>query len=354
MIGENSYLAGLDIGSSKIAVAVGACRTDGRFDIYGVGLADTRGLRNGAVVDEHALAGAIASTVGEAAIAAGIGICEVHLGLSGSRVFGINARGVVRTGRLIDEDDKRRALDAAVNAVAVPVWRVILQVVPQDFTVDGQDGITRPEGLTIISPFEARAHVITCDLMYAYTVTRCVHLAGPTILSTRSSLMGTSEAVLTPDERELGVAVIDIGVNSTGIAIFERGLLLDTRRLDVGWSSFAHAVPDELPFPSQEAENLEQIFRRVYDALPEAQRSLNAGLVLTGEGSLLSGALDIAEQVFDLPVRRGCPAMVGHLAPRMEGYHFAAAVGLAQLAHRHDCQPSLAPRLPRPTGPWTG
>lgn len=289
MIDEGGYLAGLDVGSSRIAVAVGACLAGGRFDVYGVGLADTRGVRNDTVVDGDALAEAIDSAVTEAALLAGMEISEVHLGLSGSLVFGINACGVVRTGRLIDEGDRHRALDAAVSVAARHDGRVILQVVPQDCTVDGQDGITRPEGLTIMSPLEARAHVITCDAAYADAVARCMHLVGPTILSTRWSLMGASEAVLTPDEMELGVALIDIGVTSTGIAVFERGLLVDTRRLDRGWSSCTHVVPDGLPFPSQEAEKLNQFFRLVYDALPEAQRSLNAGLELTGGGRSFLG-----------------------------------------------------------------
>jgi cell division protein FtsA len=348
MIDDRGCLVGLDVGASKIAVVVGVCLAGGRFHVHGVGFADTPGVTTGTVIDSDALTDAIVPAVEEAEFTAGMRFTGVHLGLSGLHLLGVNGRGAITANRVIDWHDVQRAVSAAASAVPIPDGRAVLQVVPQDFIVDGQDGITRPEGLTIASPLEARAHVITCDAAYRKAIMDCVRRAGLSILSTRSSLVGAGEAVLTQNEKELGVAVIDIGVESTGIAIFERGLLLDTRTLNLGGPAFTATAGDGLDVTGPGAE---EFCRHLYNAVPEATHLLNAGLVLTGGGSLLPGMADAAERVFDLSVRYGRPLLAGSLFAHVRGPHFAAAVGLALLAHRDDGWPSDAPRFSRPPDP---
>ena len=351
MIGGRDCLVGLDVGTSKIAVAAGVCLDGGWFDVRGVGLADTRGVRAESVVDSDALTNAIASAVGEAEFTAGMELTEVHLGLSGTHVIGVNGRGAIRANRVIDWRDVQRAINAAAMAVPIPDGREVLHVAPQDFIVDGQDFFRHPEGLTISSPLEARAHVITCDAAYGRAVRNCVRRAGLNVFSTRSSLVGAGEALLTQDEKELGAAVIDIGVESAGIAVFERGLLLHTRTLHMGRPVFTDAAAEGSDASGPEAEEL---CRRLFEAVPQAKHLLFAGLALTGGWSLIPDMRDVAERVFGLPVRYGRPLLAGSLWARVRGPHFAAAVGLALLAHRHGRSPVVAPRLHRPPESWTG
>ena len=283
MARKERYLVGLDVGTSKIAAIVGEMTGDDGLDIIGLGLADSKGIRRGVVVNLEAAVESIKKAVDEAELTAGVEIDSVHLGLSGAHVKAFNSRGVVAVAgknREITREDVRRAIDAA-KAVALPSGREILHVLPQDFVVDEQDGIGAPVGMTG-TRLEVNVHVVTGSASSTQNIVACVNRAGVAVLDTVLEQLAASEAVLTDDEKQLGVALVDVGGGTTDFAIFERGSI---------W--------------------------------------------LTGGGAMLEGMAEIAEQIFDLPIRRGVPAGIGGLADHVNSPAFATAVGLVMYAHRN-------------------
>ncbi|RPJ70241.1 MAG: cell division protein FtsA, partial [Acidobacteria bacterium] len=323
----------------------------------------------------------IKKAVVEAELTAGIEIDNVYLALSGPHVKGFNSRGVVAVAgknREITHEDVGRAIDAA-KAVSLPAGRQILHVLPQDFVVDDQDGIGAPVGMTG-ARLEVNVHVVTGSVTATQNIIACVNRAGVHVKGTVLGQLAASDAVLTPDEKDLGVALLDIGGGTTDLAIFERGSLWHTAVVGVGGDHFTNDIAVGLRMPIPEAERLkrrsgcalsgmvddeetievasvggrrprvmgrriltevlqpraEEIFHLVWDEIRHAgyEKSLNSGIVLTGGGAILDGLPEIAEQIFDLPIRRGSPSGVtGGLADHVNSPAFATAVGLAQRAH---------------------
>ena len=376
------YLVGLDVGTSKVAAIVGEVMGDGSVDIIGIGLAESKGIRRGIVVNLEAAVDAIKKAIEEAELTAGIEIDSVHLALSGGHVKAFNSRGVVAVAgknREITREDVRRAIDAA-KAVSLPSGREILHVLPQDFVVDEQDGIGAPVGMTG-SRLEVNVHVVTGSASSMQNIIACVNRAGVQVGETILEQLAASDAVLTPDEKELGVALVDIGGGTTDFAIFERGSLWHTGVLAVGGDHFTNDIAVGLRTPIPEAVKIkrrsgcaltsmvgedetmdvpsvggrkprvmarrilseilqpraEEICHLLWDEIRRAgyEKSLNSGIVLTGGGSMLEGMPEIAEQIFDLPVRRGCPAGVGGLADHANNPSFATAVGLTMYGNTH-------------------
>ncbi len=382
MASRERYLVGLDVGTSKVAAIVGEVMGDGSVDIIGIGLAESKGIRRGIVVNLEAAVDAIKKAIEEAELTAGIEIDSVHLALSGGHVKAFNSRGVVAVAgknREITREDVRRAIDAA-KAVSLPSGREILHVLPQDFVVDEQDGIGAPVGMTG-SRLEVNVHVVTGSASSMQNIIACVNRAGVQVGETILEQLAASDAVLTPDEKELGVALVDIGGGTTDFAIFERGSLWHTGVLAVGGDHFTNDIAVGLRTPIPEAEKIkrrsgcaltsmvgedetmdvpsvggrkprvmarrilseilqpraEEICHLLWDEIRRAgyEKSLNSGIVLTGGGSMLEGMPEIAEQIFDLPVRRGCPAGVGGLADHANSPSFATAVGLTMYGNTH-------------------
>jgi cell division protein FtsA len=272
----------------------------------------------------------------------------------------------------------RRAIDAA-KAVSLPNGREILHVLPQDFVVDEQDGIGAPIGMTG-TRLEVNVHIVTTSSTSIHNIISCVNRAGAKVTVSVIEQIAAGEAVLTPDEKELGVALVDIGGGTTDIAIFERGSLWHTAVIGVGGDHFTNDIAVGLRMPIPDAEKLkrkcgcaltamvdedetmevasvggrrarvmprrilseilqpraEEIFHLVWDEIRRAgyEKSLNSGIVLTGGGAILDGLPEIAEQIFDLPIRRGSPIGVGGLADHVNSPAFASAVGLTLFAQR--------------------
>ena len=229
MARKERYLVGLDVGTSKITAIVGEMIDDGGLDIIGIGVADAHGIRRGVVVNLEAAVESVKKAIEEAEHVAGVDIDSVHLGLSGAHIKGFNSRGVVAVAgknREISREDVGRAVDAA-KAVALPNGREILHVLPQDFVVDEQDGIGAPIGMTG-ARLEVNVHIITGSASSTQNSVGCVNRAGVAVLDTVLGQIAASEAVLTNDEKELGVALVDIGGGTTDFAIFERGSLWHT------------------------------------------------------------------------------------------------------------------------------
>jgi len=382
MARRERYLVGLDVGTSKVAAIVGEVMDDGGIDIIGIGLADSKGIRRGIVVNLEAAVESIKKAIEEAELTAGIEVDSVHLALSGAHVKAFNSRGVVAVAgknREITREDVRRAIDAA-KAVSLPSGREILHVLPQDFVVDEQDGIGAPVGMTG-SRLEVNVHVVTGSGSSMQNIVACVNRAGVQVDETILEQLAASEAVLTADEKELGVALVDIGGGTTDFAIFERGSLWHTGVLAVGGDHFTNDIAVGLRTPIPEAEKVkrrsgcaltsmvgedetmdvpsvggrkprvmsrrilseilqpraEEICHLLWDEIRRAgyEKSLNSGIVLTGGGAMLDGMAEIAEQIFDLPVRRGCPAGVGGLADHVNNPAFATAVGLTMYGNSH-------------------
>ena len=382
MARREPYFVGLDVGTSKIVAIVGEAMEDNRLDIIGIGVAEAKGVRRGVVVDLEAAVESIKKAIEEAELTAGVEIDSVHLGLSGGHVKAFNSRGVVAVAgknREITRDDVRRAIDAA-KAVALPSGREIVHVLPQDFVVDEQDGIGAPIGMTG-ARLEVNVHVVTGSVSSTQNVVACVNRAGVAVADTVLEQLAAAEAVLTSDEKELGVALVDIGGGTTALAIFERGSLWHTGVVALGGNHFTNDIAVGLRTPIPEAEKIkhrsgcalaalvdeeetievasvggrqprimsrrilsevlqpraEEIFHHVWDDVRRAgyERSLHSGIVLTGGGSILDGMLEIADQIFDLPIRRGCPIGVGGLTDHVNNPAFPTAVGLVMYAHRN-------------------
>ncbi|MFN8062937.1 MAG: cell division protein FtsA [Vicinamibacterales bacterium] len=382
MARKERYLVGLDVGTSKVAAIVGEMLDDGQLDIVGIGLADSRGIRRGVITNLEAAVECIKKAVEEAELTAGIEIDTVHLGLSGAHIKGFNSRGVVAVAgknREITREDVRRAIDAA-KAVALPSGREILHVLPQDFVVDDQDGIGAPIGMTG-ARLEVNVHIITGTASSTQNVVACVNRAGVAVEDTVLEQLAAAESVLTPDEKELGVALVDIGGGTTDFAIFERGSLWHTGVVAVGGDHFTNDIAVGLRTPVPDAEKIkrrhgcalssmveeeetmevatvggrkprvmarrilseilqpraEEIFHLLWDEIRKAgyERSLHSGIVLTGGGAMLDGFAEIAEQIFDLPIRRGWPNDTGGLADHVNNPALSTAVGLVLYAHRH-------------------
>ena len=382
MAQRERYIVGLDVGTSTVCAVVGEARDDGRLEIVGLGVAESRGIKRGVVVNLEAAVESIKKAIEEAELMAGIEIDSVHLAITGPHVKGFNSRGVIAVAgksREITRDDVRRAIDAA-KAVALPAGRETLHVLPQDFVIDEQDGIGAPVGMTG-ARLEVNVHIVTGSQSSTQNIIACVNRAGVTVLDTVIDQLAASEAVLTADEKELGVALVDIGGGTADLAIFERGCLWHTGVVAIGGDHFTNDIAVGLRAPIPDAEKVkrkngcalssmvgedetievgsvggrkprimarrilseilqpraEEIFHLVWDEIRRAgyERSLNSGIVLTGGGAILEGMPEIAEQIFDLPVRRGCPLNVGGLADHVNSPTFATPVGLVQYADRN-------------------
>ncbi len=380
---KERHLVGLDVGTSRIAAIVGEIRDGGQLEIIGLGAADSHGIRRGMVVNLEAAVDAIRKAVEEAELTAGIEIDNAYLGVSGTHIKGFNSRGVVAVAgknREITSDDVRRAIEAA-RAINLPTGREILHVVPQDFVADDQDGIADPIGMTA-SRLEVNVHIVTAASSTMQNLQACVSRANVDVRGSVLEQLAAGKAVLTPDERELGTALVDVGGGTIDVAIYERGSLWHTAVIPLGGDHFTNDIAVGLRMPIPEAEKLkrksgcalssmvgddemmqvasvggrpartmprrvladvlqpraEEMFHAVWDEIHRAgyEKSLNSGIVLTGGCALLEGMTEIAEQIFDLPVRCGSPTGVGGLADHTAGPSYATAVGL--LIHGHEAR----------------
>ena len=382
MARRERYIVGLDVGTSTVCCVVGESLDDDSLDVVGIGLAESRGIKRGVVVNLEAAVESIKKAIEEAELMAGIEIDSVHLALSGPHVKGFNSRGVIAVAgrnREIARDDVRRAIEAA-KAVSIPMDREILHVLPQEFVVDDQDGIGDPTGMTG-TRLEVNVHVITCSSTACQNTITCVNRAGLEVTDTVLTQLAAAEACLTPDEKELGVALVDMGGGTTDLAIFEKGSLWHTGVLQVGGEHFTNDVAVALRTPVNEAEKIkkkhgcaltsmvpdedsievpsvggrkprimarqvlgdvvqaraEEVCQMIFNEIRRAgfDRSLNSGVVLTGGGGILEGMPEIAEQIFDMPVRRGSPSGIGGLVDVVASPVYSTAVGLVLYGYRN-------------------
>jgi cell division protein FtsA len=372
---NSSIVAGLDIGSTKIAVVVAERAEGGTLDIIGIGNSPSKGLRKGVVVDMDATVESIKGAAEEAELMAGVSVAQAFVGTSGGHIRGFNSRGVVTiTARdhEITREDVRRVLHAA-RSVSVPADREIFHALPQAFIVDDQGGIDRPLGMTG-HRLEANVYLVTGFVAAVQNLVNAVNRAGIEVEAVTLETLAAGDTVLTRDERELGVALVDIGGGTTDLAVFEKGSIRHTYSLPSGGDHFTNDIAVGLRTPLGEAERLKKEFGCALPSLvPEEEtievpsvggrkprvlsrhllceiirpradevlallrdeiqrsgfdKSLNAGIVFTGGGCLLDGLPEIAEDLFDRPVRRGTPNGIGGLVDVVDSPFYATGVGL--------------------------
>lgn len=376
MMPKNNYIVGLDIGTKKISAIIGEVAEDKKIEIIGVGTAESRGLRKGVVVNLDATVSAIKKAQEEAELMAGFEIDSAFIGISGAHIKSFNSRGVIAVSgknREISQEDIKRVIEQS-KAVSIPPDREIIHIIPQEFLVDEQDGIKDPLGMSGIK-LEVNVHIVTSATTSVQNLRTCISRAGIEIEQIVLNQIAASAAILTHDEMELGVGLIDAGGGTTEIAIFERGSLWYTSIIPIGGDNFTNDIAVGLRTPIPEAEKIkkkfgcvssplmdeqetievpsvgrgknprilsrqlladiiqpraEEIFRLVDNDIKRMgyEKSLNSGIVLTGGTALLEGLEEVAEEIFDLPVRRGDPSGIGGLVDRVNTPDYATSVGL--------------------------
>lgn len=369
-------ITGLDVGTTKICAVIVELTPQGALNIIGVGTTPSRGLRKGVVVNIDWTVEAIKKAVGDAEAMAGVEVESVFAGVAGGHIRGINSRGVVAVsgkGKEVSPTDVERALEAA-RAINLPPDREIVHVLPQTFVVDDQDGVKEPIGMSGVR-LEVEVHIVTGAVTSVQNLIKSVNRAGLAVQDIVLQPLASAEAILSPDEKELGVLLVDLGGGTTDVALFRAGAIWHTGVLALGGDHITNDIAVGLRTPTAEAENLkkrdgcaltalvreeetievpsvggrkprvlsrqilseiiqprvEEIFTLVARDLARAglQDAATAGVVVTGGTSLLEGVPELAEQVFDLPVRRGLPDGVGGLGEIVRSPIYATAVGLA-------------------------
>ena len=364
---------GLDIGTTKICCVVGEPNEEGGIDIVGIGSHPSQGLRKGAVVNIERTVDSIKRAVEEAELMAGCEITEVYVGIAGGHIEGRNSQGVIAIkNREVSSGDVDRVLEAA-RALAIPMDREVIHTIPQEFIVDNQGGIQDPVGMSGVR-LEAKVHIVTGAATSAQNLIRCAHMADLDVCDIVLESVASADAVLTQEEKELGVALLDFGGGTVDLAIFSQNSIKHTSVLALGGTHLTNDVAVGLRTPTTSAETIKKTFGccltsmvaddqvievpsvggrpprmvsrmvladilelRVEEIIMLINREflksgfddqLNSGVVITGGAALLEGVPELAEQVFDLPVRRGYPREIGGLKDVINDPKYATAVGL--------------------------
>jgi cell division protein FtsA len=369
----DNLVVGLDIGTTKICAVVGDV-IDNQLNIIGIGKYPSKGLRKGVVINIDATVDSIKKTVEEAELMAGCEITSVYAGVAGGHIKGMNSHGIIAVkSREITPRDVQRVIETA-SAVALPLDREVIHVIPQEFIVDDQTGIRDPVGMAGVR-LEGKVHIITGAVTSAQNIIKCANKAGLDVNDIILEQLGASEAVLDRDEREIGVALLDIGGGTTDLAIFVGGTIQHTSVIALAGNHVTHDISIGLRTPKQEAERLkmrygcalasmirkdetievpsvggrkprilsrktlaeiieprmEEIFELVNQNLNDSGLAdlLGAGIVLTGGGSIMEGTVELAERVFGMPIRLGVPRWIGGLTDLVTSPLYATSVGLA-------------------------
>jgi len=399
---DNKMIVGLDIGTSKIVAIVGAITPEGRLEIVGIGSHRSNGLKKGVVVNIESTVLSIQRAIEEAELMAGCQIHSVYAGIAGSHIRSLNSHGIVAIkDREVFPQDLERVIDAA-QAVAIPADQKILHILPQEFLIDDQDGVKEPLGMSGVR-LEAKVHLVTCAVNAAQNIEKCIRRCGLEVEDIILEQLASSYAVLTEDEKELGVCVVDIGGGTTDIAIFTDGAIRHTGVIPIAGDQVTNDIAMALRTPTPNAEEIKikyacalakltspdetikvpsvgdreprdlsrqalaEVVEPRYDELftlvqSELRRSgfedlMAAGIVLTGGTSKMEGVIELAEEIFHMPVRLGAPQNIRGLTDIVNNPIYSTGVGLLLYAmkqhqeggrnhqHHKEHQGSLLTRL---------
>jgi len=381
---ERNLMVGLDIGTSKVAALVGEVSHDGVIDLIGIGSHPSRGLKKGVVVNIESTVHSIQRAIEEAELMAGCQIHSVYVGIAGSHIRSLNSHGIVAIrDKEIAPSDVDRVIDAA-RAVAIPADQKILHVLPQEFVIDNQDGIREPVGMSGVR-LEAKVHIVTGAVSAAQNIVKCVRRCGLQVEDIILEQLASSYAVLTEDEKDLGVCLVDIGGGTTDLAVFTDGAIRHTAVIPIAGDQVTNDIAVALRTPTQHAEEIKIKYACALPALVEPDEGIEvpsvgnrpprkmarqtladvvepryeelfsliqaelrrsgfedliaAGIVLTGGSAKMEGAIELAEEVFHQPVRLGVPQFISGLQEMARNPIHATGVGLL-LYGEHNNTPS--------------
>jgi cell division protein FtsA len=378
---ESQMIVGLDIGTSKVVAIVGEIGEDGSIEVIGIGSHPSRGLKKGVVVNIESTVQSIQRAVEEAELMAGCQIEAVYAGIAGSHVRSLNSHGIVAIReKEVTRMDIDRVIDAA-QAVAVPADQKILHILPQEFLIDSQEGVKEPLGMSGVR-LEAKVHLVTCAVNAAQNIEKCVRRCGLEVHDVILEQLASSHAVLTDDEKELGVCLVDIGGGTTDIAVFTEGAIRHTAVIPIAGDQVTNDIAMALRTPTAHAEEIKikyacaltqlagaeetikvpgvgdkpprslsrqalaEVVEPRYDELftlvqAELRRSgyedlIAAGIVLTGGSSKIEGVVELAEEIFHKPVSIGLPRNVNGLSDIVRNPVYATGVGLLLYGRQQD------------------
>ncbi len=370
---NSELIVGLDIGTTKICVVVGELSQDGVIEIVGIGTCPSTGLRKGVVVNIEQTVQSVRKALEEAELMAGCEIGAVYVGIAGSHINSINSHGVIAVkGGEVTPRDVERALDAA-RAVAIPADREVIHILPQEYIIDEQRGIADPLGMAGVR-LEVKVHIVTGAVSSAQNIVRACHRSNLEVADIALESLASAQAVLTEEEREIGVAIVDLGGGTTDIAIFANDAIKHTAVLALGGQNLTNDIAFGLRTPMAAAEKIKvkygcaltdmvrhnevievpsvggrqarRLSRQVLSEICEPRMEeilylvdqtlirsgykdmIGAGVVLTGGTALIEGCQELGEQIFNLPTRIGYPRQVGGLKEVVNSPKFATAVGL--------------------------
>lgn len=376
---RDNLIVGLDIGTTKICAIVGSVSDDG-IEIVGIGSSPSTGLRKGVVINIESTVASIKKAIEEAELMAGCEIKSVYAGIAGGHIKGINSQGVIAIkNREVSQDDVKRVIDAA-KAIAIPMDREVIHILPQEFIIDEQDGIREPLGMSGVR-LEAKVHIVTGAVASAQNIVKSCNRAGLGVADIVLEQLASSESVLSADEKELGVCLVDIGGGTTDIALFCDGAIKYTSVISLGGNQLTNDIAVGLRTPFAEAEKIkrnhgcclsalvgkdekievpsvggrkprelsrnvlceileprvEELFSLVNRELIKSglEDSIASGVVITGGSSILEGMPELAEQIFNLPVRRGLPQRIGGLTDVVNSPVYSTGVGLVVYGSRN-------------------
>ncbi|MYB88764.1 MAG: cell division protein FtsA [Proteobacteria bacterium] len=370
---ERDILVGLDIGTSKVTAIVGEVNDEDQLEVIGLGTSPSRGLKKSVVVNIESTVQSIQRAIEEAELMAGCQIHSVYTGIAGSHIRSMNSHGIVGIkDREVSKGDVERVIDAA-RAVAIPADQRVLQVMPQEFVIDQQEGIREPIGMSGVR-LEAKVHLVTGAVSVAQNIIKCIHRCGLEVDDIILEQLASSSAVLTEDEKELGICLVDIGGGTTDVAVFTDGAIKHTAVIPIAGTQVTNDIAVAMRTPTQHAEDIKiryacalrqlanpddtidvpsagdresrQLSRQTlaeiveprYEellslVLAELERSgfkdlVAAGVVLTGGSSRMEGVVELAEEIFHMPVRLGTAQNVTGLVDVVRNPIYATGVGL--------------------------
>ncbi|MDZ7749337.1 MAG: cell division protein FtsA [Halofilum sp. (in: g-proteobacteria)] len=378
---DKRMIVGLDIGTSKVVAIVGEVNAEGTVEVIGIGSHPSRGLKKGVVVNIESTVQSIQRAVEEAELMAGCQIHAVYAGIAGSHIQSINSHGIVAIrDKEVLQGDVERVIDAA-RAVAIPADQQILHVLPQEFIIDTQEGIKEPVGMSGVR-LEAKVHLVAGAVSAAQNIIKCVRRCGLESEDIILEQLASSHSILTEDEKELGVCLVDIGGGTTDMAIFTEGSIRHTAVIPIAGDQVTNDIAVALRTPTQHAEEIKvkyacalqqlatsdetievpsvgdraprrlarqtlaEVVEPRYEELfnlvqAELRRSgfedlCAAGVVITGGSAKMEGAVDLAEEVFHMPVRLGLPQGVSGLVDVVRNPIHATGVGLLLFGREHE------------------
>ena len=389
-------IVGLDIGTNKVAAIVAELNEQGALEIIGIGTHHSRGLKKGVVVNIESTVQSIQRAVEEAELMAGCSIEAVYAGIAGNHIRSLNSHGIVAIrDREVFQQDVERVIDAA-QAMAIPADQKILHVLPQEYVIDAQEGVKEPLGMSGVR-LEAKVHMVTCAVNAAQNIEKCIERCGLVVNDVILEQLASSYAILTEDERELGVCLVDIGGGTTDIAVFTGGAIRHTAVIPIAGDQVTNDIAMALRTPTQNAEEIKikyacaltqlakadevikvpgvgdkpvrelsrqalaEVVEPRYDELftliqAELRRSgfedlMAAGIVLTGGASKMEGVIELAEEIFHMPVSLGAPQHVAGLKDIVRNPIYATGVGLLQYGlEREKEMPERSGRKASPFG----